>query len=174
MYNISRISVGYIGVVMSNILVAYFSRAGEQYGVGEISKGNTAIIAEIFAKHTGADIFEIKVVNDDYPTKYDSLIERAKSEKNAKIRPELEGNIEDFDKYDTIFLGYPNWWGDMPMPVYSFIEKYDLSSKKVYHFCTHEGSGTVKAGSFELHGHIAQKDRNQAENKVLAWLKALR
>ena len=156
---------------MTKSLVAYFSRTGEQYSVGDITKGNTEIIAEMIAKRTGADTFEIKVVNDNYPDKYNSLIQFAKQEKQANKRPEIEGKVEKFDEYDTIFIGYPNWWAEMPMPVYTFLESYDFSNKKLYHFCTHEGSGGVHTDDFALYGHIAQNERPQAEKKVSEWLK---
>lgn len=158
---------------MSKTLVVYFSRTGEQYSVGTITKGNTAIAAEIIADKTGGDIFEIKVVNDNYPNEYNPLIQYAKKEKQENARPEIVGDVSNIDEYDTVFIGYPNWWADMPMPVYTFIEKHDLSGKKVYNFCTHEGSGGVHKGDFALYGHIAQNDRNQAEAKISEWLNSI-
>ena len=104
------------------VLIAYFSRTGEQYSVGNISEGNTAIIAKMIANKTNGDLFEIKVVTDNYPKGYKELTKFAKIEKQQNARPEIIGKIEDFEKYDTIFIGYPNWWGDMPMPVYTFLE----------------------------------------------------
>ena len=124
---------------MSKTLIVYFSRTGEQYSVGNITKGNTAIVAEIIAEKTDGDLFEIKVVNDNYPNEYTPLIQFAKKEKQENARPEIIGDVN-IDNYDTVFIGYPNWWAEMPMPVYTFLEKYNLSSKKVYKFCTHEGS----------------------------------
>lgn len=158
---------------MSKILVAYFSKTGEQYGVGEITKGNTAILAEIIAEKTGADLFEIKVVDDKYPTKYSPLVQFAKEEKQAKVRPEISDKVDNFEEYDTIFLGYPNWWADMPMPVYTFMESYDFSGKKIYEFCTHEGSGGVKRESFAIYGHIPQNNKPEAEKQVEEWLRNL-
>ena len=158
---------------MTKSLVVYFSRTGEQYSVGEITKGNTEIVAEIIAKLIDADIFEIKVVNDNYPDKYTPLIEFAKREKQANARPEIVGKVSNFDNYDTIFIGYPNWWAEMPMPVYTFLESYDLSNKNVHHFCTHEGSGGVKHDGFAIYGHIAQNNREETERKVSEWLKGL-
>lgn len=155
---------------MSKTLIVYFSRTGEQYSVGNITKGNTAIVAEIIAEKTDGDLFEIKVVNDNYPNEYTPLIQFAKKEKQENARPEIIGNVN-IDNYDTVFIGYPNWWAEMPMPVYTFLEKYNLSSKKVYKFCTHEGSGGVHTDDFALYGHIAQKERPQAEKKVSEWLK---
>ena len=158
---------------MSKTLVVYFSKTGEQYGVGEITEGNTAVIAKMIAELTGGDIFEIRVVNDNYPTKYAPLIQVAKQEKQANARPEIEGEVSNIENYDTIFLGYPNWWSDMPMPVYSFLEKYDLTGKSIHHFCTHEGSGGVKSEGFEIYGHTAQNDRVEAKKKVEEWLNSL-
>jgi len=155
------------------VLVAYFSKTGEQYAVGSISKGNTEIIAEIIAQKTNADIFEIKVVNDEYPKTYRAIVNYAKKEKDENLRPEIIGKVDNFDKYDTIFLGYPNWWADLPMPVYTFLESYDFSNKKIYHFCTHEGSGGVKKDGFEIYGHIAQNEKLEAEKRVETWLKGL-
>ena len=155
---------------MSKTLIVYFSRTGEQYSVGNITKGNTAIVAEIIAEKTDGDLFEIKVVNDNYPNEYTPLIQFAKKEKQENARPEIIGDVN-IDNYDTVFIGYPNWWAEMPMPVYTFLEKYNLSSKKVHKFCTHEGSGGVHADDFALYGHIAQNERPQAEKKVSEWLK---
>jgi len=158
---------------MSKTLIAYFSRVGEQYSVGNITKGNTAIVAEIIAEKTGGDLFEIKVVNDNYPNEYTPLIQFAKKEKQENARPEIMGGVNNIEDYDTVFIGYPNWWAEMPMPVYTFLERYDLSDKKVYKFCTHEGSGGVHSDDFALYGHIAQNDRTQAEKKVSEWLKGI-
>ncbi len=158
---------------MGNILIAYFSRTGEQYGVGVITEGNTKKLAEIIAQKTGGDLFEIKVKNDNYPKQYTPLVQYAKKEKQEKVRPELVGEVINIDKYDTVFIGYPNWWADMPMPVYTFLDKYDLSNKKVYKFCTHEGSGGVFSDDFAMYGHTAQNDKQQAENQVSEWLKKL-
>ena len=158
---------------MSKSLIVYFSRTGEQYSVGNITKGNTAIVAEIIAEKTSGDLFEIKVVNDTYPNEYTSLIQFAKKEKQENARPEIIDNVNNIDDYDTVFIGYPNWWAEMPMPVYTFLEKHNLSNKKVYKFCTHEGSGGVHADDFALYGHIAQNDRLQAEKQVSEWLKSI-
>ena len=158
---------------MSKNLIAYFSRTGEQYSVGDISEGNTSIIAKIIADKTGGDLFEIKVVQDNYPKGYMALTEYAKKEKQQNARPEIVGSIDNFNDYDTVFIGYPNWWAEIPMPVYTFLEKYDLAGKKVYKFCTHEGSGGVHTDDFALYGHIAQNDRPQAEKKVSEWLKGI-
>ena len=166
---------------MSNkkILVVYFSRTGEQYGVGNISEGNTAIIAKMIAEKTKADIFEIKLKNDTYPTAYTALTEVALSEKKANARPEIVGDVTNFADYDIVFLGSPNWWADMPMALYTFMEAHDWSGKIVAPFVTHEGSGlssipskiktATKAETLEglaIYGHVAQNDREQVQKTL--------
>ena len=171
---------------MSKTLIAYFSRTGEQYSVGNITKGNTAIVAEIIAEKTGGDLFEIKVVNDNYPNEYTPLIQFAKKEKQENARPEIMGEVNNIEDYDTVFIGYPNWWAEMPMPVYTFLESLDFSCKNVVPFCTHEGSGlggtddklkdTTGARmlpGFAIYGHTAQKDRDVTRAKVNEWLKSI-
>ena len=154
-------------------LVAYFSRAGEQTAVGEIFKGNTAIVAELIADKIGADLFEIKVIDDQYPDKYADLLRYTRQEKQNNARPDIEGSVPNFEHYENIFLGYPNWWGDMPMPVYTFLDQYNFEGKKIYHFCTHEGSGGIDKNGFELEGHIAQYQPEKADEKLTEWLKSL-
>jgi|GEM_PF-28463 len=124
----------------SNILVAYFSLAGEQYGVGVIEEGNTSIIAHMIAEQTGADLFEIEAAAP-YPTSHSELLDVSRQEMTDNVRPEIAGTVDNMDDYDTIFIGFPNWWGDMPMIVYHFLESYDLSGKTIVPFCTHGGSG---------------------------------
>ena len=167
----------------SHMLVAYFSLAGEQYGVGVIEEGNTSIIAHMIAEQTGADLFEIEVVTP-YPTSQSELLEVSQQEMADNARPEIAGTVDNMDDYDTIFIGYPNWWGDMPMIVYNFLESYDLSGKTIVPFCTHGGSGlsntestiaditggTMKDG-FAIPGTTAQNDRDTARNEVTKWLK---
>lgn len=171
----------------SKKLVVYFSRTGEQYSVGNIVKGNTAIIAEMIANKIGADLFEVKLKNDTYPTTYKELTEVALEEKNTQARPEFEGDIENFSDYDTVFIGTPNWWADMPMVLYTFIEAHDWRDKTVASFVTHEGSGLasipdkiktaanpkIMLKSFEIYGHVAQNEQDKAQEKVEAWLEKL-
>lgn len=111
------------------ILVAYFSHSG-----------NTKKIAEKIQSKTGADVFEIKTVNA-YSNDYNTVLDEAKAEQNDKARPELSEKVSDMSQYQTVILGFPIWWGDMPMAVYSFLDEYDLSGKTVLPFCTHGGSG---------------------------------
>ena len=166
----------------SNMLVAYFSLAGEQYGVGVVEEGNTSIIAHMIAEQTGADLFEIEAATP-YPTTYQGLLDVSQQEMRDDARPEISGTVDNMDDYDTIFIGYPNWWGDMPMIVYNFLESYDLSGKTIVPFCTHGGSGlsdtestiaditggTMKDG-FAIPGTTAQNDRDTARNEVTQWL----
>lgn len=168
----------------SKILIAYFSRTGEQYGVGVISKGNTEIAAEIIAAKTGGTLFEIKPKDDKYPKAYKDLIKYAKDEMKDNARPELSADVKNFADYDTVFIGYPVWWGDKPMPVYTFIEKHDFRDKTIIPFATHEGSGfcgtqgmsktgaTVREG-LGIYGHVAQNERKQAEKEITEWLEGL-
>jgi flavodoxin len=168
----------------SKILIAYFSRTGEQYGVGVISKGNTEIAAEIIAAKTGGTLFEIKPKDDKYPKAYKDLIKYAKDEMKDNARPELSADVKNFADYDTVFIGYPVWWGDKPMPVYTFIEKHDFKGKTIIPFATHEGSGfcgtqgmsktgaTVREG-LGIYGHVAQNERKQAEKEITEWLEGL-
>ena len=132
-----------------NILVAYFSRADENYNVGTIEKGNTQIVAEYIADEVGADSFHIETVTP-YPADYDDCCDVAKQELADKARPEIQGGVENMEQYDIVFLGYPIWWGDMPMAVYTFMDSYDFSDKVVIPFNTHEGSG--ESGTYSAIG----------------------
>lgn len=165
------------------ILVAYFSLAGEQYDVGVIKEGNTSIIAKMIAQETNADIFEIKA-ETPYPTKHDELLDIARKEKNQNARPNFVDTVDNMDDYDIVFVGYPNWWGDMPMIVYHFIESFDLSHKTVIPFCTHGGSGLSNTEEtiaqithanmlegFSISGSTAQNEREEANYEVKEWLK---
>ena len=127
----------------SDNLVVYFSRTGEQYTVGVIDEGNTAIVAKMIADKTGADSFEVWPVDDHYPMTYDALTDVAKQEQNDNARPEYAGEAPDLSQYNTIFIGAPVWWGDWPMIMYTFFENNAdaLAGKNLIPFSTHEGSG---------------------------------
>lgn len=128
---------------MSNILIVYYSRKGQNYWAGSIrnlTKGNTEAAAEFIQKATGGDLFEIDTVKP-YAEDYTECINQAKAELHAKVRPDIKSFVDSIEQYDTIFLGYPNWWGTMPMCMFTFLEHYDLSGKKIVPFCTNEGSG---------------------------------
>ncbi len=167
----------------NSILVAYFSLAGEQYGVGVIEEGNTSIIAKMIAEQTGADLFEIEAVNA-YPETYDGLLDVSRQEMSDNARPEIVGTVDNMEDYDIVFVGYPNWWGDMPMIIYNFLESYDFSGKTVIPFCTHGGSGLSGTEStiaditgaemmdgFDIAGEAAQNQRDKASEAVTEWLR---
>ena len=125
------------------ILIAYYSRAGNNYVNGRVANlraGNTAVIAEMVQRHTGGELFRIDTVKA-YPADYDQTTKVAAQELRAHARPELLGRADNMAGYDVVFLGYPNWWGTMPMAVFSFLEAYDFTGKTIIPFCTHEGSG---------------------------------
>ena len=165
------------------ILVAYFSRADENTGgVGYIEKGNTRILAEMAADITKGDLFEIKTVKP-YPKEYRPATEVAKQEKENNERPEINGPLPDMSQYDVIFLGYPIWWSDLPMGVYTFLEKENFAGKTIIPFCTHEGSGignterfiaeTTKAKvlpGLEMRGKIAQTQQAEARKDMEKWV----
>lgn len=106
---------------------------------GEVM-GNTEYVANIIQQTIGGDLFRIETVQQ-YPLDHDPLVDQAAEEQDADARPELTTHIENIDQYSTIILGYPNWWGDMPQPLYTFLEEYDLSGKTIIPFVTHGGSG---------------------------------
>ena len=168
-------------------IVVYFSHTGENYSVGVIAEGNTAKVAKVIAAKTGADIFEIKEAKP-YPQSYDACIDVAKKELRDKARPEIAGDLPDLTEYQVVYLGYPNWWGDCPMIVYSFLEKSKIEGKIILPFCTHEGSGLgstakniqkafpgakVELNGLSLRGATAQKDAAASEQAVDKWLNSL-
>lgn len=167
----------------SKILVAYFSLAGEQYEVGVIKKGNTQIVAEMIAEQTGADTFQIEPVKE-YPDTYDGLLEVSKEESEDNP-PEIASTVENMEEYETVYIGFPIWWGDMPAIVAGFLKSYDFSGKKVVPFCTHAGSGfsgtEQKVREFcsgaelvdglAIRGQTAQEAADEAEKEVSEWLK---
>lgn len=165
-------------------LVVYYSRADENYAVGNVKVGNTELLAHEIAKKLGADEFKIVPV-EDYPISYMDTVNLATKELEGGARPAYQGDI-DITDYDTIFLGYPIWWGDLPMVVYSFLENHDFTGKTVIPFNTHEGSGnsgtyaalaqklpgaTLKGDGFNMSGAKARTADGLAE--LNAWLDGL-
>lgn len=153
------------------VLVLYYSQSG-----------NTEKVANFIHNHVGGDIIKLET-KKEYPSEYNDLINDAKNEQNENARPELKTVIENIEQYDTIFLGYPNWWADMPMGVYTFLDNYDLSGKRVAPFITHGGSGlsgtpdkikreepqaTVTKGL-----SISGTSASSSENNVVSWLKEI-
>ena len=171
----------------AKILVAYFSRADENYGVGFVEKGNTQIIAEYIADYLKADSFHIRTVTP-YPKNYRECTNVALEEQKKKARPALAEQIGNLKDYDIIFLGYPNWWGDLPMAVYTFLESNDFSGKTIIPFCTHAGSGlsnTVKTiaskcpratvlNGFAMSGQTAQNSQAAAKRDTLKWIDGIK
>lgn len=124
-------------------LIAYFSRAGENYLNGTIKNlavGNTEVVAKMISEMTGNDLFQIVPVHA-YPIDYNECISEAQDDQRRDARPALQEYPDSLDMYDTIYLGYPNYWGTMPMCVFTFLEHFDFSGKTIKPFCTHEGSG---------------------------------
>ena len=137
----------------SNVLIAYFSvpedvdtegidaNAGASVVVREGQvMGNLEYMADVIQQTIGGDLFRIETV-EEYPLDHEPLVDQAAEEQDEEARPELSTQIENPDQYDTILLGYPNWWGDMPMALYTFLEEYDFSGKTIIPFTAHGGSG---------------------------------
>lgn len=131
------------GTDMSKKLVAFYSRADENYFNGQMKMldvGNTEIAAGIIKDLCGADIFKIEQTNP-YSKGYNDCINEAKADQQRNARPELKSYPDSIDGYDVIYLGFPNYWGTMPMAVFTFLEHFDFAGKTIKPFCTHEGSG---------------------------------
>ncbi len=180
----------------SNMLVAYFTYAENADlpdGVDASSSasiqtwndkmtGNTGAVAHMISEATGAEMFSIQTV-EKYPDSYDTTINQGREEQSAGARPELSTHIENLDSYDIIFLGFPNWWGDMPMAMYSFLDEYDLSGKTIVPFVTSGGSGfsgsiseieSAEPGATVQEGlSLSDSSAMDAQNDVEEWLAGL-
>lgn len=166
----------------SKILVVFFSRAGENYAVGNIEVGNTEIMAGYIKDYTGADSYKIEPMIS-YSESYEDAKNEVDIERDSKDLPGIANKIDNIDKYDVIFIGYPIWYDDMPLLIYAFLADYDFSGKIVIPFNTHEGSGS--AGTYEkirkklttasvLDGlAIRGQDIRSSKDKVTTWLKSL-
>lgn len=124
-------------------LVIYFSRNGENYFGGElknIEKGNTEVIAEYIHEFDGADLFKVEPAVE-YPVDYMKCTDIAKKEQQDDARPQIKETLDDIADYDIIYIGFPNWWGTLPMPMFTQLEQLDFTGKTVKPFVTHEGSG---------------------------------
>lgn len=141
--------------------------------------GNTGFVADMIAEATGGQLFSI-LTAEQYPDNYNDTIDVGQTEKRANARPELSSQLDHLDSYDTVFLGFPNWWGDMPMAVYSFLDEYDLGGKTIVPFVTSGGSGfsdTIQAiesaepNATVLEGLSLRDSRSpQAADDVTDWL----
>ena len=128
---------------MANSLIAFYSRADENYMNGELKMldiGNTEVAAGMIKELTGADLFKIDQLRP-YSKSYNACITEAQLDQRRNARPELKAYPDGIDGYDVMYLGFPNYWGTMPMAVFTFLERFDFSGKLIKPFCTHEGSG---------------------------------
>ncbi len=154
------------------ILVVYFSH-----------RGSTKIIGDRIAKDLNADVFEIKA-KKTYPATYKETLPVAKAEQNENARPEIANHIENFSDYDVIFVGYPLWFGKMPMILYSFFDEYDFSGKKIVPFVTYGGSPFARGWNaiprlepnVEIVGKLAVRNSNvqKSEKRVEKFVKSLK
>lgn len=168
---------------MSGVLVAYFSKKGNNYVSGKIvdlQEGNTSVVAHKIQEVISANLFEIKTVKP-YLNDYDETTKVAQKEQSLNVRPKIVEPLPDISKYGTIIVGYPNWWGTMPMAVMTFLDNYDFTGKKIIPFCTHEGSemgtseqdlrklykGAEISKGLPIHGSTV----NSSGLKVEEWLK---
>lgn len=140
-------------------------------------------MAEIIQETVGGDLFRIETVQE-YPLEHEALVDFAADEQDAEARPELAAHAEQLEQYDIVFLGYPNWWGDMPMPLYTFLEECDLSGKTIIPFCPHGGSGFSRTERTiaELQPNavvsedgmsISRNNVAAAEDEMIAWAEGL-
>lgn len=169
---------------MSKVLVVYYSRTGENFmpgGLQVLEKGHTEWAAEYIQKTLSADIFEIDTVNA-YSENYKECCKQAVEEAKANARPEIRGFVDDVTQYDRIFVCFPCWCGTAPMCIFTFLEHYDLTGKKIIPLCTNEGSGlanapadlqkscpgAVIAPGLSVRGHQVK----DSEAEIAAWAKA--
>ena len=152
-------------------LIAYFSWSG-----------NTAKLAQMIADETGGELFAIEP-ETPYSDDYDAVVEQAKVEQNENARPAVANRVDNWEDYDTVFVGYPNWWSDVPMVMLTFLESYDWSGKTVVPFCTSGGGGfgngissitTAASGATVLDGfHVSGSRVDHAQSDVTAWINEL-
>ena len=155
----------------SSVLITYFSWSG-----------NTEQVAQIIQQETGGDLFEIAPATP-YTNDYNELLDIAQQEQSDNARPELAGQVENWEQYDTIFVGYPNWWSDAPMAVYTFLESYDWSGKTLVPFNTSASGGFGRSlsgleesapGASILDGiSFTERNLGDAQSEVAAWLDEL-
>lgn len=177
----------------SGVLVAYFSWADNAVIDGEVdavaspsvtAPGNVQQLAQWISERTGGDLFSIQVT-EPYSSDWDACLERANQERAEDTRPELTASVEQLERYDTVFLGYPNWWYGVPMALLSFLEENDLSDKQVYLFCSHGTGGLASSveqidealpDSTALSENIFdvyEEDAASSQQDILAWLEEL-
>ena len=177
----------------SGVLVAYFSWADNAVIDGEVdavaspsvtAPGNVQQLAQWISERTGGDLFSIQVT-EPYSSDWDACLERANQEQAEDARPELTASVEQLERYDTVFLGYPNWWYGVPMALLSFLEENDLSDKQVYLFCSH-GTGGLASSVEQIDEalpdstalsknvfDVYEEDASSSQQDILAWLEEL-
>lgn len=177
----------------SGVLVAYFSWADNAVIDGEVdavaspsvtAPGNVQQLAQWISERTGGDLFSIQVT-EPYSSDWDACLERTNQERAEDARPELTASVEQLERYDTVFLGYPNWWYGVPMALLSFLEENDLSDKQVYLFCSHGTGGLASSveqidealpDSTALSENIFdvyEEEASSSQQDILAWLEEL-
>lgn len=180
----------------NHVLIAYFSIPEDidisgidaDAGASVVVKdgealGNVQFMAQTIQETIGGDLFRIETTQQ-YPLDHDPLVDQAAEEQDAGARPELLSHIENLEQYDTVFLGYPNWWGDMPQPLYTFLEEYDFSGKTIIPFCPHGGSGFSRTESTiaglqpgaDVSGNgfsISRNDVADSADEVAEWAQSL-
>lgn len=180
----------------SSVLIAYFSMPEDvdTSGVDAVAsasivvrdgerQGNTEYVAKIIQETVGGDLFRIETIQD-YPLDHDPLVDQAADEQDESLRPELAGHVENMEQYDTVILGFPNWWGDLPMPVYTFLEEYDFNGKTIIPFVTHGGSSfsdtrnTISqlqpgAAISENTLSLSRNDVSESEAEIRQWAESL-
>lgn len=169
---------------MSKELIVFYSRADENYVDGIIKNletGNTEIAAGIIKELTGADLFKLEQM-EPYAGNYNECIEQARADQQKNARPELKNYPENFDAFDVLYLGYPNYWGTMPMAVFTFLKHFDFAGKTIRPFCTHEGSGLgssindikklCPAANIEKGLAIRGGSVKQSKDGIKNWLRA--
>ena len=177
----------------SGVLVAYFSWSDNAVIDGEVdavaspsvtAPGNVQQLAQWVSERTGGDLFSIQVT-EPYSSDWDACLERANQERAEDARPELTASVEQLERYDTVFLGYPNWWYGVPMALLSFLEENDLSDKQVYLFCSH-GTGGLASSVEQIDEalpdstalsenvfDVYEEDAASSQQDILAWLEEL-
>ncbi len=145
--------------------------------------GNTQYAAMVIQENTGADIFRIEP-QEPYTTNHEELVDIASQEQEENARPVIKDTVENFEQYDTVFVGYPIWWSDMPMIMYSFFDEYDFSGKTIIPFSTHGGSGLAgtidtiselepNATIYEQALSVSRNDIAEAEEDIVEWINDL-
>lgn len=176
-----------------NVLIVYFTAdenrevdavtSASLTTVDGVEKGRVRALADMIQAETGGDLFSIQT-DVGYSSEGAELINFAANEQNQNARPRLTTSVDNMDDYDTVFLGYPNWWADLPMVVYSFLDEYDLSGKTVIPFCVHNGSRfsrTIETIQEQEPGAnvltdgftVSERDVTDAASDVAEWLNGL-